>query len=84
MNDPRVLARLLRAMAGGTCSRQESYDVIFNAAADILDRDPRLLLSKYETALHLTVQTPYSMVNDAESLRHTVKSIQHIAMEALK
>lgn len=36
-NDPKVIARLLRSMAGGTMARVAGHDVILVAAADLLD-----------------------------------------------
>lgn len=36
-NDPKVVAKLLRAIAGGTFAQLHNQDVIFNCAADMLD-----------------------------------------------
>lgn len=36
-NDPKVIAGLLRALASGTDYKASMHDVIFNAAADLLD-----------------------------------------------
>jgi hypothetical protein len=41
-------------------------------------------VNQLRAALELIEATPYSMVNDSESLRHTIKSIQHIARTALR
>lgn len=46
--------------------------------------DAHLRISELETALTLIRDTPCSQVNDSESLRHTIKLIQHIATEALR
>ncbi len=39
MNDPRVIAKLLRAIAGSEDARAIKHDIIFNAAADLLEDD---------------------------------------------
>jgi hypothetical protein len=36
-NDPKTIARLLRAMATATAYKQMKHDVILKAAADLLD-----------------------------------------------
>lgn len=36
-NDPAVIAKLLRAIAGGTNAQKHGQDIILNAAADLLD-----------------------------------------------
>jgi hypothetical protein len=46
--------------------------------------DKRLRLSKLETALVLIEGMPFSMANDSESLRHTIRTMQRIASEGLK
>jgi hypothetical protein len=38
MNDPIVLAKLLRAIAGGTDAQASGHDLIFNAAAELLEQ----------------------------------------------
>jgi hypothetical protein len=38
MNDTKTIAKLLRAIAGGSDARESKHDVIFTAAADLLDR----------------------------------------------
>lgn len=37
-NDPAVICKLLRAMAGGTDAKASKQDVIFNAAAEIIEK----------------------------------------------
>lgn len=36
-NNPADIAKLLRAIAGGTQARESKQDIIFNAAAELLD-----------------------------------------------
>jgi hypothetical protein len=48
-NDPKVIAKLLRAMAGGTNAKKYQHDIIFNAAADLLEEYDRA-----ETRMHLS------------------------------
>lgn len=38
MNDPRILSKILRAIASGTQAQESRQDIIFNAAALELDR----------------------------------------------
>ena len=38
MNDPRTLAKLLRAIAAGSDAQKSKHDIIFRAAADELIR----------------------------------------------
>lgn len=38
LNDPKVVARLLRAIAGGTDAQKSKQDVILNIAADMLEK----------------------------------------------
>lgn len=37
-NNPAVICKLLRAIAGGTDAKASKHDVIFNAAADIIEK----------------------------------------------
>lgn len=37
-NDPKVIARLLRAIAGGTDAKKSKQDIILNVAADMLEK----------------------------------------------
>lgn len=37
-NDPATISRLLRAIAGGANAQASKHDVIFNAAADMIDK----------------------------------------------
>ncbi len=37
-NDPKVVARLLRVIAATETAKRDNHDVIFNAAADLLER----------------------------------------------
>lgn len=36
-NDPKTIAKLLRAIASGSDAKQSQHDIIFRAAADLLD-----------------------------------------------
>jgi len=41
-------------------------------------------IARLKTALAEIRDTPFSMVNDSESLRHSCRVMQHIATEALR
>jgi hypothetical protein len=46
--------------------------------------DVRLTIAKLETALTLIRDMPFSMVNDSESLRCTLRQMQNIARVGLE
>lgn len=53
MNDPKTLAKLLLAIAGGENAKEAKQDVILNAAADMLeaidvDQTPRPSSNRHE------------------------------------
>lgn len=37
MNEPAVIVKLLRAIASGTNAMQDKHDIIFRAAADLIE-----------------------------------------------
>jgi hypothetical protein len=69
MNDPIVLAKLLRAIAGGTDAQAIGHDTIFKAAAELLEqcaeaqryiaaRKQRQATWQFEGVIYRTVQKP--------------------------
>jgi hypothetical protein len=48
-NDPKVIVKLLRAVANGTDAKRHKHDVIFEAAADMIEEYDR-----NETRMHLS------------------------------
>lgn len=58
MNDPKTIAKLLRAIAGGSNAKADRSDVIFNVAADMLDPPPSDVIALFYVKDRTIFQRP--------------------------